>query len=736
MTGPITSDSSVRDVVRRFPGSEQVFDRHGLAGCGGDNGPDEPIGFFAAIHHVDGVALLDELNAFAAASRSESGAPAAASATRPAYPMFVITALLLTLLVGLTTGVTAAMTDAYQVYSGEGWLALVQAHGHVQLFGFLGLFIMGIALHIVPRFKGVAPPDRRLILTVYGLMLGGALLRVNGQPHAQGAFRWVMALSGPVELAGGLLFAGLVARLLLRARDRREAPDRFLLAACGFLVLSLSMNAYQVIDAAVHGGRVVEVAGDEASVEAAMHGFVLLFILGVSFRVLPFFMRLPPAHGVLRDGSLALLITAVAARTAGLWAPAFVSGSWPTDLTRLSVAAEVVSILGMVFAIRIFEPALPGAPEGARTPHFGPMVRVAFLWLVAGAALESYWLIRELRGSVIPYYAAGALRHTILAGVAITMLVAMSYRTIPVFTGRALRWPRAVPVVFALVTAGAAFRVAPVAFGQVPSRLDYYFLGTGGVLLFAALTIVALQLSSVMLGWWQAPVGPGETEAPESSVPVNESRSGAARTAPQPNAAIPLAPAGARLIREDMTVAQALDVHPSVCDLLVDAGFQPLANPVTRAAMAPTITLERAAGMVGLRSLDLVDHLNLMINAALPAPEEGPAPIDFDLTGTEATIGETLEALSTCYDPEIPINIIELGLVLGVKVHGNYARAAITLTSPGCPAGDALVSDVEQALMSLPRVINARARIVFEPHWTPARMSRRAREALGLQTAR
>jgi metal-sulfur cluster biosynthetic enzyme len=153
--------------------------------------------------------------------------------------------------------------------------------------------------------------------------------------------------------------------------------------------------------------------------------------------------------------------------------------------------------------------------------------------------------------------------------------------------------------------------------------------------------------------------------------------------------------------------------------------------------MAPTITLERAAGVIGVPPQQLVDYLNLVLNASDPAPtESGVAPFDLDLVDSEVTREETVDALSQCYDPEIPVNIVELGLVYGVKVHEHSARAAITLTSPQCPAGDTLVSDVEQALLSLPGVTDARAKIMQEPRWSMARVSRAAKEALGLVGAR
>ncbi len=720
---PVIPTTTVREIVTTYPGSEQVFENHGLAGCGGDNGPTEPVAFFAAIHHVEPTVLIAELNAYITNLQPTVVQSGTLAPARLTYPLFVTTALVLTLAFGLTTGVAAALTDTYGALTGDGWLAMVQAHGHLQLFGFLGLFIMGMAYHVVPRFKGLGPLDGRLVLTSYALVAGGVLLRANTQPHAQQSLRWFMGASGPIELAGGILFAALIVWTLLRSRERREPGDRVIVAACGFMVLSLAMNAYQVLDAARAHVRVVDLAGDTATLEAAIHGFILLFVLGVSFRVLPFFMRLRPAHARLRDASLAALVVGVLARTAGLWAPDFTGASWAPDVVHAATLLEAAAILGFIRSIRVFEGLDPGTPEGASTPLFATIVRTAYAWLLIAVALELYWQLREFDGAVTPYYAAGALRHTVVAGFATLMIAAMAYRTIPVFSGRALAWPRAVPAVFGFLLAGAALRVFPVAFAPVPTRIDYYLLSFGGASLFLGLGILFAQLGSAMYGWGVRPTAVSATPEPASAAETPA-------VPPQAQAADP-EPVPSR-VRAGMTVAQALAIHPLVQDFLVRRGLAPLSNPQTRAAMAPTITVEGAAEVIGAAPARLVEELNTAITASMPAPEDGGLPpiyIDFSLS--QASPQMAIAALKSCYDPEIPVNIVDLGLVYGIVVREGKARMTITLTSRGCPAGEAVQAETEDALLAVPGISEVEVDIVYDPPWGPARMSLVAKQALG-----
>ena len=229
MAAPISTSTTVREAVTRYPGAEAIFDAHGLIGCGGPNGPLEPIGFFAVVHHVDPQKLIDELNDFAA-SRPETGddAHAPIDAGRHTYPLFLTTALIITLTTGITSGIAAALTGGWGGLQGEAWTATVQTHGHVQVFGFLALFIMGIALHVLPRFKGQAPPPRPLLLATYWTMLLGVAIRATTQPHGQGFLRVLLGASAVLELAGILLFACIVASVFWRARTKREPYDRFL----------------------------------------------------------------------------------------------------------------------------------------------------------------------------------------------------------------------------------------------------------------------------------------------------------------------------------------------------------------------------------------------------------------------------------------------------------------------------------------------------------------------------
>lgn len=96
-----------------------------------------------------------------------------------------------------------------------------------------------------------------------------------------------------------------------------------------------------------------------------------------------------------------------------------------------------------------------------------------------------------------------------------------------------------------------------------------------------------------------------------------------------------------------------------------------------------------------------------------------------------------LNTLKTVYDPELPVNIVDLGLIYSCTIspkaeNGHTIAVRMALTSPGCSMSDVLKSEVERKLWQLPGVAEARVEVVFDPPWDPSRMSEEARLQVGM----
>lgn len=96
------------------------------------------------------------------------------------------------------------------------------------------------------------------------------------------------------------------------------------------------------------------------------------------------------------------------------------------------------------------------------------------------------------------------------------------------------------------------------------------------------------------------------------------------------------------------------------------------------------------------------------------------------------TEDSVLEILSDIYDPEIPIDIVNLGLVYNIKVEGSNVNIDMTMTSPGCPAAGQIVSEAKYLVEELEGVDDVNIEIVWDPPWDPSKMSEAAKESLGM----
>jgi probable FeS assembly SUF system protein SufT len=105
------------------------------------------------------------------------------------------------------------------------------------------------------------------------------------------------------------------------------------------------------------------------------------------------------------------------------------------------------------------------------------------------------------------------------------------------------------------------------------------------------------------------------------------------------------------------------------------------------------------------------------------------------LTG-EALEKEVWQALKTCYDPEIPVNIVDLGLIYDMHIDplsdGSRVEVKMTLTAQGCGMGTSIAADARNKILDLPGVVEADVQVVWDPPWTPEKISPEGRTLLGI----
>lgn len=164
----------------------------------------------------------------------------------------------------------------------------------------------------------------------------------------------------------------------------------------------------------------------------------------------------------------------------------------------------------------------------------------------------------------------------------------------------------------------------------------------------------------------------------------------------------------------------------------------PAGDPVTLEEGTPVFVTQALGGTITVRAKGNLfriapEDLDALGEGAAEGlvPEEAPEPEG------EFSEQRVWEALKNCYDPEIPINIVDLGLIydLGVDKEESgqhFVRVKMTLTAQGCGMGPVIAEDARTKIAALPQVRDAAVEIVWEPVWTPQMISEEGRKKLGL----
>lgn len=153
----------------------------------------------------------------------------------------------------------------------------------------------------------------------------------------------------------------------------------------------------------------------------------------------------------------------------------------------------------------------------------------------------------------------------------------------------------------------------------------------------------------------------------------------------------------------------------------------PEARPVPKApplrALAEAQAAEMAAASHGAEAPRQRDYLDGFL--------AGPPPATADL-GSDAITEEVVAALRQIHDPEIPVNIYDLGLIYGVEVDNGHATITMTLTTPHCPVAESMPGEVELRVCAVPGIQSCDVNLVWDPPWDPGKMSDEARLEMGM----
>lgn len=354
-------------------------------------------------------------------------------------------------------------------------LAWIQAHGHAQLFGWVGTFMIGISLYTVPKFRGAwirSLPAAWAMFALWTVALAARWAAAVWDWH----WRVVWPVSAGAELAVAL---SLVWQCTPRSASRRavELWERLIFA--GFTGLIVTLGLQLVTALGPLRAPVIPPEGNGLLLYLALWTFCLPVAWGFSARFLPSLLGLARPDPWSAHAGLALLGAGAAAMAAG----------WH----RAGAALTLAAVIGACRSLRIFAPSLRPAKVNGVDPRYPWFARAAFAWLVASAALA---LASSSPGMT------GASRHAFTVGFLGTLILAIGPRILPAFMNSRELWsPRLMLVSLAALAMGCTLRVVaePLAYAGAASAAWSLLpvsavLELGAVLLFAVNIGVTLAL--------------------------------------------------------------------------------------------------------------------------------------------------------------------------------------------------------------------------------------------------
>lgn len=356
---------------------------------------------------------------------------------------FISTGLIFMVFPGTLLGVWNLLQISGREHAGAISPAWIQAHGHAQVFGWVGTFLLGIGFYSIPRLRDRASRVIRAAWVCWALWIVGVTVRWAATVYLWN-WRVLLPAAGLLEVAAFLIFFFIVSRHRPKDLSKKGLEPWVwvvMSATLGFL-LSVVVNFVGSIEVSLQGTDAAFPHGfDQRYLVLLGWGFLVPFVWGFSAKWMRVFLGLKVFRTRLLYGAVACNVFGVALAAANRFATA----------SALLFGGVVLSII----AIRIFESSEQEAKIKGIHKSFPLFVRLAYGWLVVAAALgvaASRW---DNSGGFW-----GASRHALTVGFVSTMILAVGQRILPAFAGMRLLWsPRLMFVGLFLLTVGCTLRV-------------------------------------------------------------------------------------------------------------------------------------------------------------------------------------------------------------------------------------------------------------------------------------
>jgi uncharacterized protein involved in response to NO len=443
------------------------------------------------------------------------------------------TALLMGAGGGFLLATLLTLSRAVSMPLGAWWEAVAQAHGHLQLYGWAGLFVLGVALYFLPRLRGAPLAGARFIPWSLCIMIVSLVLRAVSQPllavSLASVWRIGLVSSGMLEVGAFAIILSLLVLTALRGPRPTTRPAYWSVfpfiagAFCSFALASI-INLVNVVQAA-RGSGLALYAGDTLNVTLGLFGFLVPMALAMSARSLPMYAGLDgfprrvlwPVAGVYFAGLVLLCVGVDGSPRPSPWT-GIING-----LGMVLLGGVVLLFVGIFLSLmrrrgHVPERVAKLAPEHqtlAQTyqkqvkkeqMNYGPFVGLvasAYMWAMLGALLL---LIDggSLLATGSELVAFDAVRHSFAIGFIALLICGIAPRMLPGFSGGKIVSPKLVSATLWLGNAAAVLRVgslflAPLFGGTQGIAIDTILFSLSGPLGLALALCLAINLWPTLL---------------------------------------------------------------------------------------------------------------------------------------------------------------------------------------------------------------------------------------------
>jgi uncharacterized protein involved in response to NO len=402
-----------------------------------------------------------------------------------AVTLYIVTGLLFMLVPGTFLGVWNLISISSQHTVASLSPAWLQAHGHAQLFGWIGTFVLGIGFYSLSKMGRLPAFAVSRAWQSYALWTSGVMLRWCANV-TEWHWRITLPLSAVLELAGFLVFFRTVsghrpdAKLDAEnsAPAGREAWMFVVVAATIGFLITLLANAIVTANAALHGASpAIPHAIDQRLLILPTWGFLVPMVWGFNARWLPVFLGLKRPSSRPLFASLGIVWISIIAGLGGF--------------TIFSAALLPVAAAGAIVALHVFGRSEQPPKINGVHPTFPIFPRVAYVWLLIASMLTVWAAVADRQGGIW-----GASRHALTVGFLAVMVFAIGQRILPAFCGARVLFSKTLTLAsLVLLNLGCMLRVA----SEIPAYEGYWHqawsvLPVSAVIELVAVTLFALNL--------------------------------------------------------------------------------------------------------------------------------------------------------------------------------------------------------------------------------------------------